>query len=371
MRFAVTFVSIFCFFHTAFCTSAVEIESDGLLAETGSQIPVNGIQENDNFQIAAYIQGALDAKFPHNNVIVTVRNGMACLTNLSSNSEQGKAILTYVRELTSKSIKQPVHNSKHSGGIWFPESTVLYPSQVANPRQLAYSCALRISDKITGHWAAPVSFADRFPMYRWTNIWGGDVQLELEGGVFSVFNLSKGHYPLINTDYYVGLPITLAKGDWRYRARLYHVSSHLGDEYMKSHRHIHRKNKSFEATDFSCAYYVLPEWYFFTTLGTIYASDSEFNVGTIYVDYGFEVRGEKKVFDQLFRQPFLSVFCRNSQENHFNQDLTMALGYEWGKVTNVGRLLRAFLEYHQGFSQEGQFSHKKSDYLALKLSYGF
>lgn len=37
---------------------------------------------------------------------------------------------------------------------------------------------------------------------------------------------------LINTDYQVGLPVTYRRGAFATRFRLYHQSSHLGDEYL-------------------------------------------------------------------------------------------------------------------------------------------
>ena len=351
----------------------IEISTEAFISENHAQLPLKGSETQNNETLAAYVQGALDATFPNQGVTVTVKNGVLFLSHLPKDKTEASKIVSFARNSVSKPIERSTQKKHTTDGLWFPESTVLFPTQVANPRQIAYSCALRSSDKVTGHWSGPVSFADRFPMYRWTNIWKGDLQLELEAGVFSVFNLSKANYPLINTDYYVGIPLTYKQDDWRGKVRLYHVSSHLGDEYMNSrhHKHAHRKNKSYEALDVSCAYYVLPEWYFFGTLGSVLAADNEYRMGRAYVEYGFEVRGEKKIFDQLFRQPFLSVFLRNAQENNFHEDMTIATGYEWGKITNIGRLVRLFLEYHQGYSQEGQFTKKKSNYLELKLSYGF
>lgn len=373
----------FCFTAVAFLTllsccdvraEAISIESEGLLSiDDHTQIPLNLVNKEEQPAYAAYIQGVLDTKFPENGVTISVRHGVVIFSHLPKDPVLAQAMVSYVRDLVSKPILRNTHTlTNGKRGVRFPESSILYPTQIANPRQIAYSCGWRGSDKIAGHWSAPVSFADRFPIYRWCNLWKGDVQLEIEGGVFGLFNMSRGHFPLVNADYYVGLPLTYAKDQWRGKVRLYHISSHLGDEYILSRRcHVHRKNKSFEALDFSCAYYVLPELYFFGTLGSIFASDSEFYDGRCYAEYGFEVRGDKKVFEQLYRQPFLSVFCRNAQENHFKQDVTMALGYEWGKLNYLGRLFRAFIEYHQGFSVEGQFSHKKSNYVSLKISYGF
>ena len=53
---------------------------------------------------------------------------------------------------------------------------------------------------------------------------------------------------LINTDYLVGLPVTYRHGSWTTRFRLYHQSSHLGDEYLL-HTHAQRVDLTFEAAE--------------------------------------------------------------------------------------------------------------------------
>ncbi len=51
--------------------------------------------------------------------------------------------------------------------------------------------------------------------------------------------------------------------------------------------------------------------------------------------------------------------------------MTYALGYEIGKYCGLYRRLRLFLEYHDGYSVEGQFAHIPTNYFELALTYGF
>jgi hypothetical protein len=248
---------------------------------------------------------------------------------------------------------------------------VLFPTEIANPRQPCFSCGLRLHDKVGGSIASDVVIGAQFPMYRWSNVRGGDLQLELEGAAFAVFNLRKQSYPLINADYYVGIPLSYARGPWAYRLRLYHISSHVGDEYLCEHKHFHRKNKSFEALDISTAYQFNPYLRAYGTLGSVFLSDREMHMKPFYVEYGFEARGPRRDFNQLYAQPFLAVHMQNWQDLNYALDTTYALGYEWGKIHGIGRRVRAFLEYHQGFSAEGQFSRKRTKYIGVRLTYGF
>jgi hypothetical protein len=353
---------------------SVEIAEDSYIDSICAKaLPKDSIEQKKALTLS-YIQGALHAKFPKTKANVALKNNIVLLSCLPKEEKDSQEIIAYVQEITAAPTKQnlPVVSlDEEETGIWFPQSSVLFPTQVANPRQATFAGGVRAGDKIQGALKAPISLGAQFPMYRWLNVLKGDLQLEIECCAFSLFNLFSQSNSLINADYYVGIPLTYAKDNWRGRARIYHISSHIGDEYLLRHSNFHRKNKSFEAVDFSCAYYVLPELYFFGTLGSIIASDKEMPLKKLYFEYGFEVRGKQMLYEQLFRRPFLSVFLRNAQDVSFKQDLGLALGYEWGKIQNIGRLFRAYLEYHQGFLPDGQFSWKKDQYVAFKISYGF
>src|SRR6266498_4530063 len=77
---------------------------------------------------------------------------------------------------------------------------------------------------------------------------GGNWQLAIAAGVFSQFDMSSRTADLMNTDYLVGLPVTYQRGAVTTRFRLYHQSSHLGDEYM-AHTQAHRVDLTFEAAE--------------------------------------------------------------------------------------------------------------------------
>ena len=374
---------------------AIELPEDmGSIGRgSDSNEPLSSSTPQD-IHLESYIQGVLDAKFQKYAVVATVRNGHIILSHLPPDTVKANKIITYVKKMTSVSHitvggdsatlgelpKDPQTGedrllTKHDyTGIWLPQSTILFPSQIANPRQICFSVGHRMGDTVCGgHNGSAVTFGDQFPMYRWTNVWQwkGDLQLELEAGVFAVFNQDHSSSRLQNADYYAGIPLSYAVGPWAFRARLYHISSHLGDEYMHHHRHICRKNRSFEAIDFFSSYQITSGIRVYGGPGVVIHSDSQMRVKPLYAEYGSEVRAFRHNFTQLFGQPFLAMHFRNYQDTNFDMDVTYALGYEWGKIQGVGRKIRLFMEYHDGFSSEGQFSHKKTNFFGLRLSYGF
>ncbi|HKW41981.1 MAG TPA: DUF1207 domain-containing protein [Gemmatimonadales bacterium] len=87
---------------------------------------------------------------------------------------------------------------------------------------------------------------------------GRDWQLGVAAAVFSEFDMQSTTTDLVNTDYLIGLPLTYRRGAWTTRLRVFHQSSHLGDEYMV-HTHAQRVTLSFEAAELLVARST-PQW---------------------------------------------------------------------------------------------------------------
>lgn len=80
---------------------------------------------------------------------------------------------------------------------------------------------------------ACVAVADRFGLLRWGGPHRGEgLQIGLQGGVFAQFDMDAPGFELLNADYEVGLPVTYRRGRASWRFRLYHQSSHLGDQFI-------------------------------------------------------------------------------------------------------------------------------------------
>ena len=361
------FITSSCLFADDSSQSAVvEISRDYLPAQTMKQ-------EGLSFDayMVSYLQGLVNKEFPNSHVRIRVQNGLVIVKDLPEDSNQSSKIIAYVRNTVSKNSNEKIVRT----GMWFPESTILYPTQVANPLQVAFSAGIRLRDRIAGQVCTPVTFGDQFPIYRWNNVelWGahGDMQLEIEGAVFAICHQSRYSSPTVNAYYYIGLPVSYATGPWAHCLRLYHISSHLGDEYMESHKKVRRKNKSFEAIDLFTSYYFTHQIRLYGGVGVIPHSDSDMRIKPLYIQYGLEVRAGRREFKELYGTPYLAMHFENWQDCQYKIDATFAIGYEWGKISGLGRKLRVALEYHSGHSCEGQFSRMRSDYIQARVSFGF
>ncbi len=61
---------------------------------------------------------------------------------------------------------------------------------------------------------------------------GRAITLGLEMGIFSRFFMEAPTKDLVNSDFRIGLPLSIRMGAWESRLTVRHVSSHLGDDYL-------------------------------------------------------------------------------------------------------------------------------------------
>lgn len=96
---------------------------------------------------------------------------------------------------------------------------------------------------------AAIGLGDSFGLFRIAGSLPTDgIQLSLVGGVFAQFDLNSSSYDLLNADYIIGLPLTIRYAGFSARARVYHQSSHLGDEFLlREPGQVERENLSFES----------------------------------------------------------------------------------------------------------------------------
>jgi hypothetical protein len=146
-----------------------------------------------------------------------------------------------------------VHGGEAAGLVWVPQGDVFCPL-VADPKAIRSFASLlwaeypEVDESIT---IGSVGIGDAFPLLRLGGpLTGEGLQLGIEAAVFAQFDLDSGSDDLLNADYLVGLPLTFRYADFSARARIYHQSSHLGDELLlRPGSEIRRENLSFESVE--------------------------------------------------------------------------------------------------------------------------
>lgn len=356
-------------------------------------IPRGHVANEEDAYLEGYIQALVNANYYEFDVLVYVENGDVYLYNLPKNALIKNSIISFVKDVPDvtsvtevekfpekrREVLEKREVQPQIGGIWFPQQTALYLPMLANPRETFYSAAYHIGDNVIGNKSIAISLGDDFPIFRWRNVFPchGDLQIGIQAGIWSVFKMGI-HFDgeiseLVNTDYLVGFPLSYAFDKWAFRLRAYHVSSHLGDEYLVHNPGVKRVNPSMEAVDFFMSCQINSALRVYIGPGWVFHSDSTFSMKPpFYVEWGGEFRfwGRKFFYHRLYGTFYLAAYFRNWQVNHWYLDGTYMGGYEFSKLQGVGRKMRLFVNYHRGYS-EGQFFKKHTSWTGFGMSWGF
>ncbi|MBP7073989.1 MAG: DUF1207 domain-containing protein [Rhabdochlamydiaceae bacterium] len=375
----------------------VKIDPELSVIRGGDQLPVESFEHATDPYLEGYIQSLIDTNYYEFDVIVVVKDHHVTLYNLPNNDLISKSIVSYIqdlpgvksvevkKELTSEEViaRKKYTEAPRVSGVWFPQTTVLFQPLVADPREPVYSVNYRAGDRVMGRKAIAVSLGDDFPFFRWLNVngSGADVQIGISAGVWAVFNFSHvlhrggGDCELMNTDYLVGIPVSYACNKWSFRMRPYHISGHLGDEFIVDNPKFlkKRKNPSFEAIDWINSYQFSSGLRVYGGPGVVFHSDPSFRLKPLYVMWGTEIRlfGQKLYYHRLYGTPFFAAHMENWEQHNWELDMSFKMGYELSKLQGVGRKMRLYVAYHEGFSYEGQFFNKRTQYGELGFSWGF
>ena len=215
---------------------------------------------------------------------------------------------------------------------------------------------------------AAVGFGETFGLYRFFGSKEGNgLQLSLEAGVFAQFDLESESSDLINADYTIGFPLTYRFDDKSLRFRLYHQSSHLGDELLLGTNPPDRMNLSYEALELIYS----REWRGFRVYGggEYLVHKEPDDLKPLIAHGGLEYRGSEPL---LWGGRFLTgVDLKSMEEHDYTIDTSIKAGLEFGNPNPGQRRLRVMAEWYDGYDPHGQFYNNKVEYYGLGVSLGF
>ncbi|WP_394752223.1 DUF1207 domain-containing protein [Crenothrix sp.] len=256
---------------------------------------------------------------------------------------------------------------------WFP-SEHLFKPLLADPRWTHFSVAYHNyqNNTFNGNNIASVSFGETIPFYR-NNLGKFNAQWEvgLQGGVFSDFNLDAPSVDLINTDFIGALYTSVRAGHFSAFGRLYHQSSHLGDEFLLSqlNTQFQRVNLSYEGVDLRLSYEFPYGVRIYGGGGGIFDRDPS-TLRVWSTQAGIEFRSPW-VLDFAAMRPIVAVDIKNRDQNNWNTDVSARAGVQFDNSTLLGRRFQLLVEYYNGYSPSGQFYKSKIEYIGLGAHYHF
>ena len=244
----------------------------------------------------------------------------------------------------------------------------LFRPLIADPKQPQFFVSYRrYRNAATDRNVGAVGFGESFGVYRQEGERQGDgLQVSVAGGLFAQFDLGAPSSDLVNADYTIGLPLSYRRGPYSARLRLYHQSSHLGDEYLLR-VHPERVNLSYEALE-AIASRDWGGWRgYFGGEYLLHREPTDLDRASLHG--GIELHGPTNFWG--IGRLLGGLDLKSFQEHGWAVDASVKAGFEIGQPDPGGRRLRLMGEAFRGYAPHGQFYLERIRYYGLGLYFGF
>ena len=268
---------------------------------------------------------------------------------------QGVEILTEgVLTIYKKQQKEQPEPKKEPELPTFMPNDKLFQPLMADPRWPHFSATYQhyIDDDQLKHVAA-TSFGEAFSIYRFAGPWSSIIEFGIQAGVFAVFDLDSTSFDLINADYLVGIPLTIQKGNFSNMTRIFHQSSHLGDEFLLRGQTKERINLSYESLNSVFSYNLPMGLRVYAGGGYLMRRDPS-DLKPWSTQAGLEFRSPSSWIGGALR-PVAAIDAQNRQESDWQTDISIRTGIQFENPDFLSRKMQILLEYYNGKSPNGQF----------------
>lgn len=165
-----------------------------------------------------------------------------------------------------------------------------------------------------------------------------------------------------SVDFRAGLPITFGAGRSRTKFGYYHLSSHLGDEFLLDNPGYNRLNYSRDVLILGHSIYFTPRTRVYGEAGWAFYNDVskpwEFQLGLDHAP---------SVPTTLHGSPFLAVNGHLWEEQDYGGSLTLQTGWAWRGMS--GRMLRTGFVFYNGSSPQLSFYRLHEQQVGVGLWY--
>ena len=253
-------------------------------------------------------------------------------------------------------------------------ATQLFEPLRADPKEPRFFVsALKVNSTIGNTTIAAVGFGENFGIVRHGSKPNKGWQLGISAAVFAQFDLETESSDLMNADYVIGVPVTWRNNNWSGRVRVYHQSSHLGDEFLLRVQ-PERVNLSFESMEILVAYdlgelraYGGGEYLF-------HREPSDLAESLVHVGLDWRNSETAFSFSHLGAARWVAgLDVKHWQQNDTAIQVSAKAGLEFAPLhnnSNSKRRWSVLMEFYDGPSPYGQFYQDDLRYWGIAIQLG-
>lgn len=242
----------------------------------------------------------------------------------------------------------------------------LYPFYLADPK----------ASRMAGQWIEATddgtlldgTLGGRFGLFRYVDATPGPfkrgIQADIEGSAQVRLDMDREH-DVRSVDFRAGVPIAVSFGRFQTRFGYYHLSSHVGDEFLIRLPAFDRLNYSRDVLFLGGAYWLNESTRVYGEAGWAFYYD----VCEPW-EFTFGIESAPRRATGLRGAPFYAINSRLQEEVDYGGSLTAQVGWAWRSAYNTG-LLRTGLHYFNGKSNQFSFFDDHEELIGAGLWYDF
>jgi hypothetical protein len=258
----------------------------------------------------------------------------------------------------------PPHRPPNSRLQLFPQG-VLYRAYLAGVKESRLRSVWN-HDKSDG-WFWDITLGGRVPLLRYGTEAGQrpeGFQVDMEGAGIPRLSMSEDA-ELESADFRFGIPVTWGTARHQVKLAFYHLSSHLGDEFMLKNPTVERLNYSRDALVYGHSFYPTPWTRLYAEVGYAFGADEG---RPLEAQFGWEYSPPG---DTGCRgAPFAAAAAHLREEAHFGGNVVGQIGWAWRSRADSG-LFRIGMQYYNGKSDQYAFYYTSENKLGLGLWYDY
>ncbi len=264
---------------------------------------------------------------------------------------------------TPQPAEPPAEEGSDEGAIELLPRRELFDPLLADPRQPHFSAsALWYLNDPELNRVGAANFGETFALL------GGPVgdgptrwELGILGGVFTIFDLDAPSSDLVNSDFWIAPTFSLRRDAVSGQLRVYHQSSHLGDEFLLRNR-VERVNLSYEGVDLIGSIQLHPALRVYGGGGAILLSEPE--IEPLSAQAGVELQSPVAFLGGHVR-PIAAGDFQFRQDNDWRDEISAVAGLQLENPELSRLRLQILFQYFRGNSPNGQFFERRIEYLGV------